>query len=159
MAATVQGLASLQKKLKALPAAAKAAIAGAMEQGAQDIVAQMKNLCPDGYPTLRESIGWTWGKAPKNAMVIGTIKGNIGDLVITIYAGNHKAFYARWVEFGTRSHINKGLFPGTQNPGTRSHPFFYVAYRANKRTVKGRITRAINKSAKAIAAQSSGGNP
>jgi len=158
MTATIRGLKRLQRKLNKLPAAVKQRIREAMEQGADEIVAMAKSLAPVGNYTgggsLRDSIGWTWGRAPKGAMTIGKVQSVGGDLTITIYAGNSEAFYARWVEFGTAPHVNKGKFAGSQHPGTAAQPFFYVSFRANRRRVKGRVSRAITKAAKQVAAGS-----
>ncbi len=104
---------------------------------------------------LYNSIGWVWGDAPAGTtMVLGSIKaGNKrGNFRITIFAGDNKAFYARWVEFGTAPHINGGWFAGTKHPGTRPSPFFYPSWRANRKSAKGKLTRAINKAAKQVAA-------
>ena len=150
----VLGLARLQRKLKALPAAARADISKAMEAGANRMVALAKTLVARDSGDLANSIGWTWGDAPDGAMVLGQVKGvrGSGNLRITIYAGNDEAFYARWVEFGTSPHANEGLFAGSEHPGTDAQPFFYPSWRAVRRTVKGGVSRAINKSAKRIAA-------
>lgn len=156
MTAKIIGLKRLQKKLDKLPAAVKQRIREAMEQGANEIVNMAKSLVPVGnYPgggALRDSIGWTYGRAPKGAMTIGKVQSVGGDLTITIYAGNSEAFYARWIEFGTSPHRNRGLFAGSQHPGTAAQPFFYVSFRANRRRVKGRVSRAITKAAKEVAA-------
>jgi len=90
--------------------------------------------------------------------------GRAGDLVITIFAGNDEAFYARWVEFGTRPHTitvknAPTLSRGGVNFGTSvSHPgastanaFFFPAYRAMRKRIKTRISRAINKSVRDVA--------
>ena len=61
----IQGLDRLNRKLAKLPAVAKQMIRQAMEAKANEIVAMMKNLVPVDDGTLRDSIGWTWGKAPK----------------------------------------------------------------------------------------------
>nr|WP_313012409.1 HK97 gp10 family phage protein [Brucella intermedia] len=147
----VLGLKSLNRKLKALPALAEAAIKLAMEQGAEEIVAMMKRLVPVDNGDLRDSIGWTWGDAPSYSQRIGAVKSKTGNLKITIYAGNSKVRYAHLVEFGSAPHINGGMFAGTQNPGAKGQPFFFVSFRALRRRTKSRITRAINKSAKQIA--------
>jgi len=152
MATKVIGLDKLKRKLILLPEAAKAAIRPAMEQGANEVVAMMKSLVPVDGGDLRDSIDWTWGKAPKYAQKIASIGSKDGDMTITIYAGNTKVRYAHLVEFGTAAHVNGGLFAGTMNPGAKSQPFFYVSWRANRKRVKSRITRAITKSAKAVAA-------
>ncbi|KAB2716669.1 HK97 gp10 family phage protein [Brucella intermedia] len=147
----IPGLKSLNRKLKALPALAEAAIKLAMEQGAEEIVAMMKRLVPVDNGDLRDSIGWTWGDAPSYSQRIGAVKSKTGNLKITIYAGNSKVRYAHLVEFGSAPHINGGMFAGTQNPGAKAQPFFFVSFRALRRRTKSRITRAINKSAKQIA--------
>ncbi|WP_421440719.1 HK97 gp10 family phage protein [Agrobacterium tumefaciens] len=149
---TILGLAKLNRKLAKLPAAAEKRIKEAMGQGADEIVALMKSLVAVDSGELRDSIGWTWGDAPKYSQKIATVKSTDGKLVITIYAGNSKVRYAHLVEFATKAHENAGQFPGTQHPGTKAQPFFFVSYRALRRRTKSRITRAINKSAKEVAA-------
>ena len=147
----ILGLEKLNRKLKQLPAAAEKRIKEAMGQGADEIVALMKSLVAVDSGELRDSIGWTWGDAPKYSQKIATVKSTDGKLVITIYAGNSKVRYAHLVEFSTRAHENAGQFAGTMHPGTKAQPFFFVSYRALRRRTKSRITRAINKSAKEVA--------
>lgn len=145
------GLNRLNRKLRELPKAANDAIKPVMEQVANSVVATAKSLAPVRTGKLRDSIGWTWGEAPVGTMVIGKVKDRkSGNLAITIFAGGNRAFWARWVEFGTSS----GGFGGNGSP---AQPFFYPAWRAHRRSAKGKITRAINKSAKKVAA--SGGTP
>lgn len=134
------GLEKLQKRLNAIPQIAKDEIKKALEQSANEIVAMMRNLVPVDEGDLRDSIGWTYGDVPKGSISLGSVRASelTGDLTITIYAGNSKAFYARWVEFGTQK--------------MQAQPFFYPAYRALRRRAKGRVTRAINKAAKKVAA-------
>ena len=151
----VQGLDRLGKKLKRLPELAREEIAKAMEQSANEIVDMAKSLAPRDSGDLEASIGWTWGDAPKGSMVIGSVRrkgAGVGNLVITIYAGGGDAYYARFVEFGTSPFTNGGKFSGSTNPGISAQPFFYPAYRATRKRAKGRVTRAINKSAKRAAA-------
>lgn len=155
MVTKILGLGRLKKKLKALPAAAEEEISKAMEQSADEIVAMAKGLAPVDRGELQDSIGWTWGEAPKGAMVLGKVKSRgrgAGNLVITVYAGGGDAFYARFVEFGTAPHLNKGRFSGSQHPGTAAKPFFFPAYRATRKRARGRVARAITRSAKRIAA-------
>jgi HK97 gp10 family phage protein len=151
--AKVEGLDRLKRKLQALPVVARKRIREAMEQGADEIVALMKNLVPTDSGDLRESIAWTWGAAPKGALTLGKVKSVSGaDNIITIYAGNAEAFYGRWIEFGTAAHTAGGLFAGATIPAIPAQPFFYVSFRANRKRVKSRVTRAINKAAKEVAA-------
>lgn len=161
----IKGLESLKIKLKKLPEAAEKAVREAMAQGANEIVAMMKALVPVESGELRDSIGWTWGKAPKYSQKIATIASDDGRLTITIYAGNSRVRYAHLVEFGAKPHAiepknamvlgKDGRFGvHVDHPGAKAQPFFYVSWRANKRRAKSRITRAINKSAKQVAASS-----
>jgi hypothetical protein len=55
----------------------------------------------------------------------------LDDLVAAVKAGDAKAFYARWVEFGTQK--------------MQARPFFFPAYRALKKRVKSRINREMKK--------------
>lgn len=164
---TVKGLSKLQKKLSKLPEVVKDRIAKAMEQGAEEIVNLAKSLVPVDEMVLYDSIGWTWGDPPKGSITLGSVRRSRTSkegLKITIYAGNSEAFYARWVEFGTSPHnvaqgggtksgqrqLRKG--GGLGHPGSRAQPFFFPAYRANRRRVRSRITRATSAAAKAVAA-------
>ncbi len=149
---SVLNLARLNRKLKRLPQVASQYIRQEMEKVAADIVAMMKSLVAVDDGTLRDSIGWTWGKAPKGSMVVSTVKGD--DLTLTIYAGNTEAYYARWVEFGTAQHVNGGKFKGTANPGTSAQPYFFVSFRANKKGAKRNIRKAARDAARKVAAGS-----
>lgn len=176
--AKITGLDKLIRKFQQLPPRAEREIRIAMEKGAEEVVALAKSLAPLGIASgrnssnnpgaLRDSIGWTWGRAPAGSVTLGSVtNGNgrrPGDLVITIYAGDDKAFYARWVEFGTKPHTITAknaptLTRGGVNFGKQvSHPgastssaFFYPAYRAVRKKIKSRISRAVNKSARDVA--------
>lgn len=149
---TIKGLKSLEAKLKRLPPAAEKRIKEAMEKGAGEIVAMMKSLAPVDQGDLRDSIGWTWGDKPKYSQALAKVKSADGRLAITIYAGNSKVRYAHLVEFGAAPHIAGGMFEGAKHPGAPAQPFFFVSFRALRRRTKSRITRAITKSAKEVAA-------
>ena len=151
----IQGLDRLKRKLAKLPAVAKQMIRKAMEAKANEIVAMMKNLVPVDDGTLRDSIGWTWGKAPKGSLTLASVQATgDSDMTLTIYAGNKEAFYARWVEFGTARHENGGLFAGSIHPGTTAQPFFFVSWRANKRRTVRAVRKASRDAAKKVAAGS-----
>lgn len=152
---TVLGLARLQRKLERLPEVVKEQIRSKMAEAAEETVAMMKSLVPvlkepdarRRAGALRDSIGWTWGQAPKGSMVVATLKGAGvgGDLTITIYAGSRDksrgpddAYYARWVEFGTRS--------------MPAQPFFYVSWRANRKAAGRKVRKAVRDAARQVAA-------
>ncbi|OHV84159.1 HK97-gp10 family putative phage morphogenesis protein [Rhizobium sp. LCM 4573] len=154
MADRIIGLTKLQQKLKRLPLVVKEQIRKAMEQGAEEIVDLAKSLVPVDSGALKNSIGWTWGRAPRGAMTLGTVQSVGGDLTITIYAGDADAWYARFVEFGTKAHTAGGMFEGATIPAIPASPFFFVSFRALRRRVRSRITRGINKAAKQVTAGS-----
>lgn len=146
---------ALLKKLAALPSAVRSRVKQALAQSADEIVEAAKRLAPVDDGDLRRSIGSTFGAyKAENANVRGVSTGSEGgdpDLTVTIHAGDAKAFYAAFVEFGTAPHLNGGRFAGTRHPGSAARPFFYPAYRANRRKVKARISRAMTKAVKEIA--------
>ncbi|MDQ0456042.1 HK97 gp10 family phage protein [Rhizobium paknamense] len=149
----ILNLVKLDRKLKRLPDQAKAEIKAGMEAAANGVVTMMKNLVPTDDGTLRDSIGWTWGKVPKGAGIVAAVKASTGsDMTITIYAGSSEAYYARWVEYGTAPHKNGGRFAGSQNPGTTARPFFYVSWRASKKSAKRRVRKAVRTAARKVAA-------
>lgn len=151
-ATRILGVKKLNTKLRKLPPAAEKAIRAAMEQGANEIVALMKSLVAVDSGDLRDSIGWTWGDKPKYSQALASVKSADGKMSLTIFAGNSKVRYAHLVEFATKAHVNGGQFAGTLHPGTTAQPFFFVSWRALRRRTRSRITRAITKSAKAVAA-------
>lgn len=144
---TIIGAAKLQKKLDRLPKIAKQYIRDEMAKAADEVVAMMKSLVPvsaDGSHgnapgTLRDSIGWRWGKtAPKGARIVAAITSKVGgDLTLTIYAGSSKAFYARWVEFGTEK--------------MPAHQYFFISWKSNRKGAKKRVRKAVRDSAKRVA--------
>jgi HK97 gp10 family phage protein len=152
--ANIIGLDRLRKKFAALPDVARDAIRQAMEQSAEQIVMMMKSLAPVESGDLQMSISWTWGAAPKGALKIATVSSRNGGMRITIFAGNEKAYYARFVEFGTSGHKAGGKFAGADIPPIPAHPFFFVSFRANRRSAKSRVSRAITKAAKQVASSS-----
>jgi HK97 gp10 family phage protein len=164
-----------QRKLAELPKAVAEAARSAIEEGAAEMVAAMKNLVPVRHGDLRDSIGWCWGLPPKGAHALFfvsarslTILGGgtrpTGDF-ITIFAGDEKAFYARWVEFGTharapgayRDERNRKRNAGKRgHPATPPEPFFYPVWRSYKKSVKAHIARKVNAAIKKIAASQAG---
>lgn len=137
--AKIIGLAKLQQKLDRLPDIATEMIKAALEQSADEIVSLAKSLVPVDDGTLRESIGWTWGKAPRGSISLGSMAAASlgGDLTITVYAGSSEAFYARWIEFGTKK--------------MSAQPYFFPSYRANKKHAKRRISKAVRDAARKVA--------
>lgn len=139
----LKGLPELKRKLIALKKETEKDMIPIMERAATEITEMMKRMSPVDDGDLRDSIGWTFGQAPKRAIKFGKFKG--GSLTITIYAGNETAFYAHWTEFGTRAHTiteNQGGLV-VSHPGSAAHPFFFPSWRASKRPVKKMIAKGI----------------
>lgn len=134
MTGQLKGEAAFRRRLRAIPDKVRAEVVQAMEAGANQVVRDMKALAPKGASlALVNSIGWTWGEAPRGAVTVASMSGGRGydTLRITIYAGGDAAFYARFHEFGT-----------VKMP---ANPFFFVSWRANRRGVRSRITRAVRR--------------
>ena len=149
----VRNLDRLKKRLAALPASVRTELAGAIDKGADEIVALQRDLAPKRTGALARSIQKNKGGAgPAYSTFKSAARGD-ADLKVTITAGNTDVRYAHLVEFGTKPHMNKGKFEGTENPGATAKPFFYPAYRALKKRAAARIVRAGRKAAKGLAAK------
>lgn len=122
MATKVQGLDRLKAKLAALPQAAKDEMLIALNVSADELVAMQKRMVPHDEGDIDRSIEKVPGRH---------------ELAIKVQAGGKQAPHARWVEFGTVK--------------MRARPYFFPAYRALRRRIRGRITRASKKAAERVA--------
>ena len=138
----MKGEAALKASMMAIPQKIRDEVARELEAQAAKVVADMKRLVPVDSGALRDSIGWTWGNAPRGSVSVGTVRGRqFSRMAITIYAGTRDkslgsadAFYARFQEFGTVK--------------MAANPFFYPSWRANKTRVKASLTRAVKRAVK-----------
>ena len=107
-----------------------------------------KRLVPVEGGDLKNSIGYTFGSysaANPNVRGVGGGGGD-SDLSVTVHAGDAKAFYAAFLEFGTSGPYKiKGKFAGATHPGIHAQPYFYPAYRTLKKSMKSRMGRATRK--------------
>lgn len=145
----VQGVPRFKAKLRNIPVAIRAEVVKAMEASASDLVRAMRATAPRDTGALLSSIDWTWGSAPAGAITVGELRGrSYEQLRITIYAGGTAAT-ARLQRRGVgRSGSFVTDVARLQEFGTvnmRANPFFYPVWRANKRLVRGRITRAVRR--------------
>lgn len=129
----VKGLREFERAWGSIPKVVRKNVIAEMEDIAQDIVDLMYSQAPQLTGDMAGSISWTWGDAPKGSLVIGQVGGGreYATLRITIYAGGGKTFYARFQEFGTAD--------------MAANPFFFPVWKARKRSVKARLTRAVKK--------------
>lgn len=152
-------------KMARIPKDVRPALRKAIEDGAGEVVAFQKRLVSVRKGKLRESIKYVMGafKLERSQIAIGQGKAasrdidGDPDLTATIVAGGKDAYYARWVEFGTQGHsLAKGARvksgakqnEGRQHPGTPPKPFFYGPWRASRKKIKSRVTRAVTKAVK-----------
>lgn len=136
----------LLRKLAAMPDHVRAEVKPAIRQGAEDVTAMQKRLVSVKTGNLRASIRATFGGGlPRYAYMASGGPSDKGDpdLTAVITAGDDLARHAFLVEFGTAPHEVGGMFEGAMHPGSSPHPFFYPGYRATRRRVKTRISRAI----------------
>jgi HK97 gp10 family phage protein len=121
-----------------LPKEITKAAAGAIHEGAQTVAAMARRLAPVNDGDLRDSIGFDVAPDALSAVVYA------GDVEVEIGAKGkrrvtrkhrHKAFYAWFQEFGTVK--------------MNARPFFFPAYRANRKRIMANLSKAIRKAKKA----------
>ncbi|MGV6872552.1 HK97-gp10 family putative phage morphogenesis protein [Pseudochelatococcus sp. B33] len=166
--AKFEGRESLLRKMKAMPPAVRSAIKQALAQGADEITAMQKRLVQVKDGDLRDSITQTWGGGKVRYASVGTRYEDKGDpdLTVRLSAGNAQVRYAHLVEFGTGPHsVAKGArrkYSGMvhaltskgkarQHPGSKPQPFFFPPYRALRRRVLSRVSRATSRAVRSMA--------
>lgn len=153
MAVKVLRKRQLLKKLGALHPALFEAIEKANHQAADEMVEFAQAFVPTKTGKLRDSIVATPpGQVPPSYSQ-GSGHAPVPEGAYAVSAGNTAVRYAHLVEFGTKPHVNAGMFAGTQNPGTPPRPFFWPAYRMIRKKHRGRCGRALGRTVKAIAAK------
>lgn len=133
------------KKLAAMAPAAVKAMGEANQQSAAEMADLARQLAPTRTGALKGSIRVVPGPRPGSFLV------RAGGPATTkvLRSGSGVGFdYALGVEFGTKAHANKGLFSGSQHPGTRKQPFFFPSVRAIAKRMKSRASRALTKAIK-----------
>lgn len=144
---TWKGADQFKRNMALLPTAYIDGAKEAIEKNADAMVAMAQRLAPKGDSReLVNSIRWYWagskddlgpggGGLRAGRTTVIAAKGAL-ELAAIVAAGNSKAFYARWQEFGTRN-----------QPG---QPFFYVSYRALRKSAKARMAAATRNAARQI---------
>lgn len=145
----VQGSAKFKRRMRVeIPRRVRAEVETTLEKAATEVVREMQLFNP--LPgTIR--IGWTWGAAPEGAVTVGSVAENeSSDVRITIYAtgpllpdARVPISLAKIFEFGSRARRqhSTGRFTGTMP----ASPYFYPVWRANRRRVRARVTRAVRR--------------
>ena len=128
------GLSSFQKRMRAIPEAARKAVAPAVMKSAYDIADIMEGLAPEDTGDLIGSIAVTGPgqttppySQPGGAMVVP-------ENTAAITVGNSDVRYPHLQEFGTTHHA--------------AQPFFWPGFRMGRKRALDRIKRAIGKAIK-----------
>lgn len=138
----------LLRKLQRLAPETQEGLEKATGEAAREMVSLARSFVPARTGALRESIVATPPGQTPPAYAQGGSAVPPGAHAVT--AGNTRVRYAHLVEYGTKPHINAGLFAGSQHPGTPPRPFFWTAFRLIRKRFKGRATRAMRKAIKAV---------
>ena len=164
--AKVEGLEKLRAQIRSIPEK----VAGQMSEGigaaAYDLADAIQAHTPRATGALANSVDYCAGDPPADAKMGAadkTVENPLAEaltdkgLRYSVYAGDDRAFYARWVEFGTRagkvgdktsdkSHRSRTV--KRTHPGTKAQPFFYPTIRARMSRTKSAVSRAVSKALK-----------
>lgn len=132
------GLSSFQRRMRAIPKAARAAVAPALVKSAEEIADVMRGLAPDdpatGAPDLKSSIAVTGpGQSTPPYSQPGGSK-IVEENAAAITVGNADVRYPHLQEYGTTHHA--------------AQPFFWPGFRLGRKRALARIKRAIGKAIK-----------
>lgn len=128
------GLSSFQKRMRAIPEAARKAVAPAVMKSAYDIADIMEGLAPEDEGDLIGSIAVTGPgqTTPPYSQPGGSMVVPENTAAITV--GNSDVRYPHLQEFGTSHHA--------------AQPFFWPGFRMGRKRALNRIKRAIGKAIK-----------
>lgn len=132
-------------KLRRLKPAVRQEIEVATERNAREVAAMAKRLAPFGK--------YAGGGALKaSTKAIGVKDG--AAIKWRVVSGDETAFYARMVEFGTApgkrgdqavNASGRKRKVARTHPGTKAQPYFFPAYRALRKRLKSRLSRAFTR--------------
>lgn len=157
------GLSSFQKRMRAIPKAAREAVQPVLLREAEKMAETMRALAPDDpatdAPDLKSSIAVTGPgqTTPPYSQPGGSAV--VPENMAAITVGNEEVRYPHMVEYGTAPHaVDKGannhtllgkarkaMKLGTMHPGTPAQPFFWPAFRMHSKKSLAAIKRGIGK--------------
>lgn len=131
------GLSRLQRRLAAIPKAAKEAALPALTKSGDELVALMRQLAREDEGDLKDSIVAT--PAGRSTPPYSQPGGErvVPENAVMVTAGNEAVRYPHLVEYG-----HAGGFGGSIVP---PYPFFWPAFRLLKRKLANRIRRGVGK--------------
>ncbi len=141
----IKGADRLARKFAALPKAYQQTIDKTLEKAAAEMARAARALVPEKTGTLKDSIEHSTGPASdgvgRAAFVMAGVESSrdaFGRFTNPDPEGGDRAFYARFVEFGTKD-------------GSPARPFFWPAFRLMRRLIKKRIKAASRRATRKIA--------
>lgn len=125
------GLASFQRRMRAMPKAARQAVQPALATGAYEIADIIEALAPEDTGDLKNSVAVTLGgnATPPYSQPGGSQV--VPENAAAITVGSTDVRYPHLVEYGTRK--------------TEAQPFFWPGFRLGRTRALNRIKRAIGK--------------
>lgn len=136
----VLGRDALSRKLNSLVPAAEAATAKAKIEVAQEAARLIEAKAPRKSGDYRRSIKGERQADNPTKQPIGGVQSKDPDAT-AVYA----EYIWRFLEFGTKPHLNKGQFAGTQHPGTTAQPHVFPTWRAFRPKALRKVRNALNK--------------
>ena len=131
-----EGLTSFQRRLKAIPQAARNSLAVPLAEAAKIVADTQASLAPHDTGALIASIAVTppGGTTPPYSQPGGSKI--VGSLSAAVTVGNTDVRYGHLVEYGTKQ--------------VEAQPFFWPGFRLSRKRAAGKIKRAISKAIKGV---------
>lgn len=125
------GLLKFQRRMKAIPKAARDSIKPALMTGGYEVADSIEALAPEDEGDLKGSVAVTppEGTTPPYSQPGGSKQ--VPENAVAVTVGNTDVRYPHLVEFGTRH--------------TPAQPFFWPGFRLARKRASNRIKRAIAK--------------
>lgn len=142
------GLARFQRRMEAIPRAARQAVKPALVKAAEDVAHLQRALAPEKTGKLKDSIHVTGpGEAtPAYSQPGGSMVAPANAALITV--GNTDVRYAHLVEYGHSNGFVKGGKQGGRGQVVPPNPFFWPGFRLGQKKASAAIKRAIRKAIK-----------
>lgn len=145
----IEGRASLLRKFRGMPGAVRSEVSKAVPASANDLVGMMKRLAPSRTGALVASIHReSAGEGYRELIVAGGTAATRREVREGSGVFTDEAVL---VEFGTKEHKAGGMFQGATIPAIPARPFFFTSWRAMKKSIKGKLSRAMTKGIKKVA--------
>ncbi|MFC0199269.1 HK97-gp10 family putative phage morphogenesis protein [Paracoccus rhizosphaerae] len=128
------GLSSFQKRMRAVPIAARQAVVPALAKGGYEIADIIEALAPEDEGDLKNSVAVTLPgqSTPPYSQPGGSHV--VAENAVAITVGNSEVRYPHLQEYGTVNHP--------------AQPFFWPGFRLGRKRALNRIKRAIGKAIK-----------